>query len=356
MSFHTGNAVYFSSSTNDYYAIKESASDSSVVLSLSLSDIMDIPDEDPQPAPTVLDRAPRSDIPRASRINAMSLGFILSERMSNYSSSNALSSTPIPSSLPSASPQEKHAGYYHDLSDESATEVNVRGWAPPDSDHHIFVDALELPAQSLCHIPGRFSSALPKVIMTTVPVSTRLPDDCLSHMESDLETALTKDAPRRGHADLGHSVAPAVSPAGLRALDLLTPSQLPSASSMHAFAALTSVRRTLDRTNASHPAPATASARRLLPVSTPAPAPGSSPCTTSPMASPSTPGPTQPSCGTAEPQRRAPPAPRGGVAPALARSITSIRLARERALQAHAARPWAKSVGGSAQSSCGDAF
>lgn len=100
---------------------------------------------------------------------------------------------------------------------------------------------------------------------------------------------------------------------------------LPSAHSMHALAALASVRRSLDSSAAPRPVPAPSPATTRRPV-----------LSTQPTRAPR---PAQAQRSASDPSPRIPPAPRGGVAPSLARSITNIRVARERALLVHTARP-----------------
>ena len=281
----------------------EGSSESVSALSLSLSDIISIPDEEPEQAQAI--PAPG---PHAPRANAMSLGFILSEQVSSgpfYGIQDSV--TPALGSSSPPLPAKGSTGKREDT--EGAL---IRGWAPLDPNHYTLVDDLEPPAVPVLASSGQVPSAEHKDARM-VPGFSRTqgvhPNSTQSKPGSLTGDTHTQASTRHG-----------------RAIAMPFPAfHLPSAHSMHALAALASVRRGLDSSAAPRPVPASRTATTCHPV-----------LSTQPTRAPR---PAQAQRSASDPSPRIPPAPRGGVAPSLARSITNIRVARERALLAHTARP-----------------
>ena len=289
----------------------EGPSDSAV--SLTLSDIVDIPDEKLEQI-----QAPASGL--HARSNAMSLGFILSEQTSSspfYGIDNTITSL--------SSFHHSRSATGSSLEIEDTEEPRVHGWAPVNPDHYTLVENLGLPDVLLAATPGCLLSAGHEDAMVASGLP-RTQDTYPPSTQGNLGSRLVHTQASAGYEKPIASPFPA--------------SYLPSAHSMHALAALASVRHILDSSAAPRlvTAPNPATAHRIVLSTQPSRAPR----------------PAQPQRSTSGPSPRIPPAPRGGVAPALARSITNIRIARERALQAHTTRPQARKEMGSGAPGSGD--
>lgn len=277
-------------SLNDH-TMTDGLSDSASIL--SLSDIIDIPDDEPEPAQAhaVPEHAPHTP----TRANAMSLGFILSDVPS--------SGSPNPTALPARPPVPVRKPDPNTKGELGGTRI--RGWAPPDPHHYTPTDILllQFPVLLLSAKPGYVLSAEYVDALTVSPAG----DVFYQPSTQRGSPARTKGTRTPVSAGPGRSTFPASSP--------------------HLLAALSSPHRNLDLSATPRPVPAPAPRR---------PIPSTPPPSTPP---PSAPRPAPPQRSAASASRRVPPAPRGGVAPALARRVTHIRAARERALQSHTARP-----------------
>ncbi|TFY57710.1 hypothetical protein EVJ58_g6865 [Rhodofomes roseus] len=321
MNSPVANDVYPGPNVLDF-AIKESPFSLSTLPSLSLSDIINIPEDDIGLAARPLVAL---GAPQISRANAMSLGFILSDRLSNNITSTSIGTQLSLSASSSTSADNNH--WQRSSGRNGSVDSQVRGWAPMDPDHYTLVDTLELPVSApVPHISGR-------ACVAHIPGPSCIPDVCLPWNQQGGSTPADV-SPDQVHVQvgLGLSAAPIGTAAGLEKSqpDVFLDSCLelePSPEPMLQFPALTRVPRCLVSTRASCPT------LSHVPVSTPLPLVGA--------ALPSRPAPGQVPSGTELP-RTIPPPPRGGVSPAVARSITNIRLAREHAVQAYAARPRAE--------------
>lgn len=306
------------------HATTEGPSGSAPILSLSLSDIIDIPDEGTELAQAQTAPAPSPGAPHTpTRANAMSLGFILSEQMCNgpcFGPTNHTTFSPDTPSRP-ISVQAR----YSNLKGEDG-ETQILGWAPLDPDHHTLVDILELPVVLLTVTPSYVLSAEQEEATMVPGLSHTEGMPRLPSTQSNLVYP-TNGTRTRVSTALGKPIAMP-----------FPVSHLPSAHSIHTLASLSSVRRGLDFSAAPRPVLAPAATRSLVHSTQPSCAPR----------------PALPQRSASGPSPRIPPAPRGGVPPALARSITNIRVARERALQSHTTRPRKEAARGIDASGSGD--
>ncbi|KZT04947.1 uncharacterized protein LAESUDRAFT_727521 [Laetiporus sulphureus 93-53] len=319
-------------STASLHAAESSTSE----LSLTLDDVINYPDDD-QCINQNSDYVSAPITPPRPRSNAMSLDFILRSSASPpRSDAYANRAHGVRLSLPSTgnedttnipAPSSRHftlsaMSSMSNIAEQKPLEMvdSVYGWVPPNGHAYIVLDAHDSTINTLCALSPRFRvpfAMRPTVTSGPSPLPTGVSSSVLAHFTA----AVTPRRARPRNEAVAALHEPPIKQEPLSSVAAALPPHFDGQPSTLSIASSQpspsmSARLVATQHTARVKLPATvAPSTSALPVSVPVHV--SSP------AGPTTPTPQS---------RRRPPPPRGGVAPALARSITHIRMARERAM------------------------